>query len=70
MNIQDSELPEQSVSGIAGSFYTMEVNQGELYTTNAGDFASEGTLQVFDLVTGTSSNTISTGIIPGDIVFP
>lgn len=70
MNIQDSELPEQSVSGIAGSFYTMEVNQGELYTTNAGDFASEGTLKVFDLVTGTSSNTISTGIIPGDIVFP
>ena len=43
---------------------------GELYGTDAGDFASEGNVKVFNANSGALLNTIPTGIIPGQVVIP
>ncbi len=51
------------------SFYTMVVNQGRLYGTDAGDYASNGTLTVYDLNTKLAIETLTVGIIPGGIYF-
>ena len=69
-DIDASELPANALDGLDGKYYTMNVNNGELYATDAGNFASEGTLKVFNLVSGDLMQTISTGIIPGQVVFP
>lgn len=70
MNIEDSALPVDALNGLDGFYYSMEVNNGELYGTDAGDFASEGILKVFNVASGSQLETIATGIVPGNIVFP
>ena len=53
------------------------INEGTQYyditpirlTTDAGDFASNGTLMVFDLSTNSELQSIEVGIIPGGIYF-
>jgi hypothetical protein len=57
------------VSGMDGFYYYMTANAGKLYTLDAGDYASEGTLKVFDLSSGNVSVTYDTGIIPGYVAF-
>jgi hypothetical protein len=47
----------------------MKGHNGKIYATDAGDFASEGTLKVFDSSSEVLLETNATGIIPGDIVF-
>jgi len=64
-----TELNTTAIDGLDGFYYAMTANNGKLYTTNAGDFASEGTLKIFDLSTNAELNTFTTGIIPGSIVF-
>lgn len=54
---------------IDGYFYAMEARNGMLYATDAGDFASRGTLYVFDLSSNEQIQDIQTGIIPGGIHF-
>ncbi len=66
-NITSSSLPNSSI--LDGSFYTMTANDGRLYATDAGDFASNGTLKVFDLSLNTEIQSIEVGIIPGGIYF-
>lgn len=51
------------------SFYSMTVNDGKLYGTDAKDYASKGDLFIYDLNTKELTNTISVGIIPGGIYF-
>ncbi|MCK0190125.1 DUF5074 domain-containing protein [Arenibacter sp. F20364] len=51
------------------SFYTMVVNNGRLYGTDAGDYASNGTIAVYDLSTELALETFTVGIIPGGIYF-
>lgn len=51
------------------SFYTMVVNEGRLYGTDAGDYASNGTITVYDLNTKIAIETLTVGIIPGGIYF-
>lgn len=68
--INDVELPTEALAGLNGTYYAMNINNGELYATDAGDYASEGTMKVFNLVSGDLMQTISTGIVPGQIVFP
>jgi len=68
--ISDADLPTEAIDGLDGYYYTMNIDSGELYGTDAGDYASEGTLKVFNLVSGDLMQTISTGIIPGQVVFP
>ena len=65
-----SSVPKEALPGLEGFFYAMQVKGGNLYGTHAGDFASEGSLQVWNVASGTLLETISTGIIPGDIVIP
>jgi hypothetical protein len=70
MGVEDSSLPTTAVNGLDGYYYGMMVHNGELYGTDAGDFASEGTLKVFNVSSGSLIETISAGIVPGNIVFP
>lgn len=68
-DINATELNTTEIEGLNGFYYTMTAHNGKLYTTNAGDFASEGVLKVFDLTNQTEINSFVTGIIPGSIVF-
>ncbi|MEL4455141.1 DUF5074 domain-containing protein [Lutimonas vermicola] len=70
MNTNEVELPTNAIEGLGGQFYTMNVKDGELFATDAGDFSSEGTLKVFNLISGDLLQTITTGIVPGQVVFP
>lgn len=54
---------------IDGYFYAMEVNGGKLYGTDAKDYASKGSLSVFDLSNNALMKEIEVGIIPGGIYF-
>ena len=64
-----TELNTTAIDGLAGFYYAMTAHNGKLYATNAGDFASEGTLKVFDLTSNSELDTFTTGIIPGSVVF-
>ncbi|RMB61107.1 YncE family protein [Dokdonia sinensis] len=48
-------------------FYNMNVIGDKLYGCNAGDFASNGTVEVYDLATGNLDATLEVGIIPGNV---
>lgn len=52
-----------------GFFYAMEVKDGLLYATDAKDFASQGSLYVYDLSSNQQIQDIQTGIVPGGIYF-
>ena len=65
-----AELPSEAIAGLDGFYYGMTVQSGELYGTDAGDFASEGKVKVFNVNSGALLNTIDAGIIPGQVVFP
>lgn len=54
---------------IDGFFYAMEARDGMLYATDAGDFASRGSLLVYELSTGQQVQDSQVGIIPGGIYF-
>lgn len=54
---------------IDGFFYAMEARNGMLYATDAGDFASRGSMYVFDLSSNQQIQNIQTGIVPGGIYF-
>lgn len=66
--ISNSALSMEKVLTGSG-FYTMTINDGRLYATNAGDFASNGTLTVYDLSTKQAIDTFTLGIIPGGVYF-
>ncbi len=61
-------LNSNELSGFDGNYSSITANGNYLYTTNAGDFASEGTLKIFNTNT-TDTQTITTGIIPNSVVF-
>lgn len=54
---------------IDGSFYTLEAKNGKLYAADAKDFASKGSLNIYDLSTNQLIQDFQTGIIPGGIYF-
>lgn len=58
----------EEVIGFDGFYYGMTIKDNKLYTLNAGDFVSEGTLKIFDL-NSDETETITTGIIPNSVVF-
>ncbi len=63
-----TSLPmEKTFDGIAA--YAMTVKDGKLYTTDAKDFASNGSLSIYDLNTKEELMTFELGIIPGGIYF-
>ncbi len=69
MDIDATNLPSEALNGFNGYYYTLKFNETKLYATDAGDFASEGTLKVFDIASANLLETITTGIIPGDVDF-
>tara|TARA_R110002051_G_scaffold13435_2_gene44879 strand:- start:75071 stop:76165 length:1095 start_codon:yes stop_codon:yes gene_type:complete len=48
-------------------YYNMNIINGKLYGCNAGDFASNGTVEVYDLSTNSLEASLDVGIIPGDV---
>jgi len=67
INTDATMLPSTAI--FAGNYYNMAVHNRTLYATDAGDYASEGELNIIDLSNTTSRSTIATGIIPGDVNF-
>lgn len=67
MDVAATTLPTTSI--ISGFFYGMTAHDGKLYATDAGDYASDGTLKVYDLATQAEEQSITVGIIPGGIYF-
>ncbi|WP_339710261.1 DUF5074 domain-containing protein [uncultured Kriegella sp.] len=68
MDPSDDALPtEEYLSGL--SFYSMTVNEGKLYGTDAKDYASNGTLSIYDIATKDSLTSLTMGIIPGGVYF-
>lgn len=64
------ELPEQAIAGLDGFYYGMTVRNGELYGTDPGDFASEGSVKIYSVGSGTLISTVEAGIVPGNVVIP
>lgn len=62
-----TELPASGI--IDGSYYAMTAKNGLLYTTDADDFTSNGTLKIFNLSDNNEIESIEVGIIPGGIYF-
>jgi len=67
INTSAAMLP--SVAIFAGNYYNMAVHNRKLYATDAGDYASEGELNIINLTNTTERNVLSTGIIPGNVNF-
>lgn len=62
------DLPSSGIlDGV--NFYAMSVSEGKLYGTSAGDFASKGTLIVYDINSKTIVKSFTVGIIPGGVYF-
>lgn len=61
-------LPEEAqITGV--SFYDMTINDGKLYGADAKDFASNGTLEIYDLSNNLLITSKEVGINPGSIYF-
>ena len=68
MRESDSALPiDEELSGLY--FYTMEVIDGTLYGADAKDYASNGSIEVYNLAEKSFVTSIPAGIIPGGIYF-
>lgn len=67
LNSGSVSLPGNDI--IEGFFYTLEAKNGLLYATDAGDFASRGSLKIYDLSTNQQIQDFQTGIVPGGIYF-
>lgn len=67
INSSSVSLPGTPI--IDGFFYAMEARNGMLYATDAGDYASRGSLLIYDLSTNQQIQDFQVGIIPGGIYF-
>ncbi|NGX84928.1 DUF5074 domain-containing protein [Aequorivita sp. KMM 9714] len=67
VNSSSVTLPGTDI--IEGYFYVLQANDGKLYATDAGDFASKGSLYIYDLSTNQQIQDFQTGIVPGGIYF-
>lgn len=67
VNSASVSLPGTSI--INGSFYTLVAKDGKLYAADAKDFASKGSLIIYDLSTNQQIQEFQTGIVPGGIYF-
>lgn len=63
-----TELPSEAILENVGT-YAMTVENGRLFITDAKDFASDGSLSIYDLNSRELVQTLDVGIIPGGIFF-
>ena len=68
LDVSDTALPMTAeISGVA--FYDMTVNNGNLYGVDAKDFASNGSLEIYDLSDNSLTESLDVSIIPGAVYF-
>jgi YVTN family beta-propeller protein len=68
MDSSAEDLPiSEEISGV--NFYGMTVRNSMLYGVDAGDFASNGTLNVYELTTNSFIDSVTLDIIPSGIYF-
>ncbi|QQX76537.1 MULTISPECIES: YncE family protein [Aequorivita] len=67
LNMGSITLPGNDI--VNGFFYALEAKDGLLYVTDADDFASRGSLKIYDLSTNQQIQDFQTGIVPGGIYF-
>lgn len=67
MPIDSNTLPTEAI--ISGDFYGMDVENGYLYATDAGNFDGAGELIIFDLDTNTEVTSFTTGVAPAGVYF-
>lgn len=67
LNVASISLPGNDI--VDGFFYALEAKDGMLYATDADDFASRGSLLIYDLSTNQQIQNFQTGIVPGGIYF-
>ncbi len=68
MDVSNTVLPEEAeIAGVR--FYDMTVANGKLYGADAKDFASEGSLEIYDLSDNSLIASKEVGINPGAIYF-
>lgn len=67
VNTTSISLPGTDI--ISGNFYTLQAKDGKLYAADAKDFASKGSLVIYDLSTNQQIQDFQTGIVPGGIYF-
>ena len=68
MNVSDTAIPLQA-EFTGTNFYDMTVHEGKLYGTDAKDFASSGSLEIYDLSNNSPIDSKKVGIIPGAVYF-
>jgi DNA-binding beta-propeller fold protein YncE len=65
-----TSLPTSSLFGTtAGYAYGLSVDDNQLFVTDAGGFAANSTLLVYDLASGTETNTFSVAVGASKIYF-
>lgn len=64
-----SEITLPTTSIITTTTSNINVSNGKLYTTDVGNQVNDGTLRVFDLTDNTEIESITVGVIPGEIYF-
>ncbi len=67
LNTASIALPGTDI--IDGSFYALQAKDGKLYAADAKDYASQGSLLIYDLSTNQQVQEFPTGIVPGGIYF-
>lgn len=67
VNTASISLPGADI--ITGNFYTLQAKDGKLYAADAKNFASQGSLIIYDLATNQQIQDFQTGIVPGGIYF-
>lgn len=68
MDVSDTTLPLQA-EFTETNFYDMTVHDGKLYGTDAKDFASNGSLEIYDLTDNSLLDSKEVGINPGAVYF-
>ncbi|SFW14231.1 DUF5074 domain-containing protein [Cellulophaga fucicola] len=68
MDIEDTELPTSAyIENI--SYYNMTIHDDKMYVTDAKDYASNGSVSIYDLETKELEQTFDVGLIPGGVYF-
>ena len=62
-------LPSEVLTSAGFSIYGMSVNDGVVYATDAGDFASNGFLSTYDIESSIWSEAIALGLVPAKVYF-
>ncbi len=67
LNSSSISLPGTDI--ITGNFYTLQAKDGKLFAADAKDYASKGSLLIYDISTNQQIQDFQTGIVPGGIYF-